>query len=92
MPTWTSRRKQCELFMTYLAINTEYEPKSTLNYSFIQHIFIERLHLPGTILGSRDRAVNKTTKFFALMQLIFYSEREKVNKINEELYTMLGKC
>lgn len=43
-------------------------------------------------MGSRDRAVNKMTKFFALMQLIFYSEREKVNKINEELYTMLGKC
>lgn len=43
-------------------INTEHKPKSTLNYSFIQYIFTECFYLSGTILGSRDRAVNNTDK------------------------------
>lgn len=62
LPAWNSRRKQHSLFKLYLAINIECQPKSTLNYLFIQHVFIECLHLPGTILGSRSRTVNKTDK------------------------------
>lgn len=43
-----------------VTINTEHQPKSTLSYPCIQHISVECLHLLGTNLGSRDRAVNKT--------------------------------
>lgn len=43
-----------------VSVNTEHQPKSTINYSFIQHISVECLHLLGSNLGCGDRAVNKT--------------------------------
>lgn len=39
-------------------------------------------HVPGSVLGARDMAVNQTNKFSALMELLFYmgqdGERRKL--------------
>lgn len=37
----------------------------------------------GTIPDARNKEINKTTKFIALVEFIFQRERPRINKVNK---------